>query len=68
MAPKGSDTLRRRGFVEVGVALLEEMCHVEMGFEVSYMLKPYPVSQFTSCCFLIKMESRGIVKAAGEER
>ncbi|XP_076431654.1 sodium- and chloride-dependent transporter XTRP3 isoform X2 [Peromyscus maniculatus bairdii] len=28
---------------------------VKMGFEVSYMLKPHPVSQFTSCCPWIKM-------------
>ncbi|MGE9574344.1 hypothetical protein ACQP3C_25135, partial [Escherichia coli] len=27
MAPKGSGTVRRCGFVGVGVALLEEVCH-----------------------------------------
>jgi hypothetical protein len=34
--PTGSGTIRRCGFVGVGVALLEEVCHCGMGFEVSY--------------------------------
>lgn len=29
IAPKGSLTIRECGFVEVGVALLEEVCHGE---------------------------------------
>ena len=32
----GSDTIRRCGFVEVGLALLEECVTVGAGFEVSY--------------------------------
>lgn len=42
----GSGTIRRSGLVELDMALLEE---VGVGFEVSYMIKPYPVSQTTSC-------------------
>jgi hypothetical protein len=34
--PKGSGTIRKHGLVGVGVALLEEVCHYEAGFEVSY--------------------------------
>ena len=48
-----SGTIRRYGFGEIGMALLE-VCHCG-GFEVSYMLKSCPVSQTTSCCLLIKM-------------
>ena len=33
MSPKGNDTIRRRGFVG---ALLEEVYHCGVGFEVSY--------------------------------
>ena len=32
----GSGAIRRCGFVGVGVALLEEVCHCGAGFEVSY--------------------------------
>ena len=38
-----SGTIKRCGLVGVGVALLEEVCHCEGGFEVSYMLKLCPV-------------------------
>ena len=31
MVPIGSDTIRRCGFVGIGVALLEEVCHCEGG-------------------------------------
>ena len=51
----GSETTRRCGSVGVGVALLEEVL-VKMGFEVSYMRKPYTVVQTTSCCLPIKMQ------------
>ena len=36
MAPKGSGTIKRCGLVGVGVALLEEVCHCEVDFEVSF--------------------------------
>ena len=32
----GSGTIRRYGFVGVGVTLLEEMCHCRVGFEDSH--------------------------------
>ena len=32
----GSDIIRMYALVGVGVALLEEVCHCEVGFEVSY--------------------------------
>jgi len=35
-APTGNGTIRRCGLVGVGVALLEEVCHCEVSFEVSY--------------------------------
>ena len=30
--PTGSDTIRKRGLVGVGVVLLEEVCHSGLGF------------------------------------
>ena len=50
----GSGTIRRCGFLGVGVALLEEVYAVGTGFEV-YYISYIPVSQFCSCCRLIKM-------------
>ena len=47
---KGVVTIRRCGLFEVGVALLEEVCHYGVCFEVSYMLKPLSVYWFASCC------------------
>ena len=32
----GSDTIRRCDLVGLGVFLLEEVCHLEVGFEVIY--------------------------------
>ena len=58
----GSGIIRRRGLVGVGVAYMrpqaypyrEEVFPVGVGFEVSNMLKPCPVLQFTSFCLLMK--------------
>jgi hypothetical protein len=47
--PIESDTSRRCGFIGVGVALLEEVCHLEAGFE-SYVLKLRPVTQSSFSC------------------
>ena len=44
----GCDNIRRCGFVGVGMAFLEEVCHCRVGFEVSYMPKPHLVFQTTS--------------------
>jgi hypothetical protein len=51
--PTGSGTIRRWGLVEVGVAILEELCHPVVGFEISYA---HAMANDTiSCCLLIKM-------------
>lgn len=47
-------TIRKYDFVTSAMALLEEVYHCGVCFEVSYMLKPHPVPQVTSYCFRIK--------------
>lgn len=47
--------IRRSGFAEVDVALLEEMGHYGSGFEVFCAQATLSVIQFTSCCLQIKM-------------
>ena len=42
MAPKGRGTIRKCGFVGVGVALLEKCVTVEVGIGVLYMFKMLP--------------------------
>ena len=37
MTPKGSSAIKRCGLVGVGVVLLEEVCHLEAGFKLSYV-------------------------------
>jgi hypothetical protein len=54
---RGSDTTRRCGLVEVGVALLEEVCHWGMGWASrSPMFKLHPVwYTVSSWCLWIQM-------------
>lgn len=53
----GNDTIRWCGFLFGAIALSEEVCYFEVDFEVSYMLNPCPMSQFTSYCLYIKMQN-----------
>lgn len=53
--PLGSDTIKRCGFVEVQVALLVEMCHCGVNFEVSCALFIPNVDSDSFYCLGIKM-------------
>ena len=48
----GSGITRRCGFVGVGMALLEEVCHCRVGFEVSY------AQDITQCLRLLPVVCR----------
>ena len=54
-AHKGSDTIRKYGLVEVGVALVGEVCHCGVWALSSPIFKTFSVSQSTSCSLMIKM-------------
>lgn len=47
--------MRKYGLVGVGVVLWRKYVTKEVGFEISTMLKAYPVSQTTSFCLQVKM-------------
>ena len=49
IAPKGSGTIQKCGFVAVGVAFGGNVT-VEAVLDGSYMPKQLQVSQFTACC------------------
>ena len=49
-----SGTIRRRGLIGIGVALLEEVLEEVLGFEVSNTQACFSVS-FCSCCLMIWM-------------
>ena len=53
--PIGSSTIGWCELVALGVALLEEVYHCGVGFEVSYMLKLHPVHSISFYCLQIKM-------------
>jgi hypothetical protein len=54
MLGTGSGTIRRCGFVRVGVALLEEVCHCGCGFKTLFLAAWKPVFSCTMPAWILQ--------------